>query len=103
MLNNKLRASARNQKCSLGLFPYCNEDSSTVVLCHIGSSSKGMGIKSEDWFGVFGCSACHDIIDGRKRSNISEQELQKCILKGLHNTWKYWIENDYITTQQEQK
>lgn len=78
------------------IYPYCNGDTETTVLCHINSEDKGMGIKSKDFFAVFGCSNCHDIIDSRKYTNIPDPEINECILRGLNRTWKRWIEKGII-------
>lgn len=46
----------------------CNANPETVVLCHSNqlADGKGMGLKAPDTEGCFGCSACHDVLDGRK-------------------------------------
>lgn len=61
-----IRKAARNQECTLR-FPVCNYDTSTTVLCHSNelSAGKGMGLKAPDTEAAFGCSACHDVLDGR--------------------------------------
>ena len=61
-----IRKAARNQECTLR-FPVCNYDTSTTVLCHSNllEDGKGMGIKADDTKAAFGCSACHDVLDGR--------------------------------------
>jgi hypothetical protein len=63
---SKIRASARDQDCTLR-FPVCNGLSCTTVLCHSNllADGKGMGIKAPDERAAFGCSACHDVLDGR--------------------------------------
>ena len=63
-----IRRAARGQKCTLQLLGVCNGDRDTVVLCHSNSLAhgKGMGIKAPDTAACFGCSACHDVLDGRR-------------------------------------
>ncbi|MFJ2989975.1 nuclease domain-containing protein [Collimonas sp. NPDC087041] len=63
---SKIRASARDQDCTLR-FPVCNGRNETTVLCHSNllEDGKGMGLKAPDECGAFGCSACHDVLDGR--------------------------------------
>jgi hypothetical protein len=62
-----IRRAARGQECTLQLHGVCNGDSSTVVLCHSNrlADGKGMGLKAPDTAACFGCSACHDVLDGR--------------------------------------
>lgn len=59
------RANAKGQDCTLQL-PGCQNDTSTVVLCHLRQfSGGGMGCKPPDVEGVFACRHCHDVLDGR--------------------------------------
>lgn len=92
MKQSKLTKAARGQGCTVQLHPYCNGNPETTVLAHIGSERKGMGIKSPDYFGVFACSDCHDIIDKRRRVDIPEEEILKCTLRGLYRTLSIQIE-----------
>lgn len=61
------RISAKDEECTIRLPDVCNFDPATTVLCHDNSleSGKGMGLKAPDTFAAYGCSACHDVIDGR--------------------------------------
>lgn len=60
---SKLRKSAKGRECQIRIPGVCNHNNETVVLCHLGGA--GMGTKNDDMFGAFGCSACHDVVDGR--------------------------------------
>lgn len=93
---NKFTKSARGENCTLTIYPYCNANPETTVLAHINCEDKGVGIKSPDFYGVFSCSDCHDIIDGRRHVDLSEIEVIKCIQRGLYRTWKRWIETGLI-------
>ena len=61
------RRAARGQDCTLRL-AVCNFDPDTTVLCHSNflADGKGMGLKAPDTAAAFGCSACHDVLDGRR-------------------------------------
>jgi len=96
MKQTKITKSARDEECALQIFPYCNQDTSTTMLAHINSDSKGIGKKSEDFFAVFSCNVCHDIIDKRMYTELDDEEIQKCIIRGLHRTWLRWIETGLI-------
>lgn len=63
-----IRKAARGQDCTLQIPGVCNANPETVVLCHSNqlADGKGMGLKAPDTEGCFGCSACHDVLDGRK-------------------------------------
>ncbi|NHQ93328.1 DUF1364 domain-containing protein [Janthinobacterium lividum] len=63
-----IRRAARSQDCTLRL-DVCNFDPETTVLCHSNflADGKGMGMKAPDTAAAFGCSACHDVLDGRRQ------------------------------------
>lgn len=63
-----IRKAARGQDCTMALPGVCNRDPETVVLCHSNSlaDGKGMGLKAPDTAACFGCSSCHDLLDGRR-------------------------------------
>lgn len=58
-----IRASARDQECTLRFPGVCNWDISTTVLCH--ENGAGAGMKSLDEAGAYGCYACHMTLDGQ--------------------------------------
>lgn len=58
-----IRASARDQECTLRFPGICNYRTDTTVLCH--ENGAGMGMKSLDEAGAYGCCDCHDVLDGR--------------------------------------
>jgi hypothetical protein len=63
-----IRKAARGQDCTIQLHGICNRDPATSVLCHSNelADGKGMGLKAPDTAAAFGCSACHDVLDGRR-------------------------------------
>lgn len=63
------RRNAKGQPCTLR-FPGCypGPNNERVQLCHLRMfSGGGTGLKPHDAEGVFGCTHCHDILDGRTR------------------------------------
>lgn len=66
--SSPIRQSARNEECTIRLPMVCNFDTATTVLCHSNelADGKGMGLKAPDHMAAYGCSACHDVIDGRR-------------------------------------
>lgn len=79
----KIRNSARGEDCSLRL-GQCS-DPETVILAHIGKN-RGMGIKCADYFAVYACSGCHDIIDDRVPSSFNPDEIEGEKLRALEET-----------------
>tara|TARA_R100000541_G_scaffold21825_1_gene31787 strand:+ start:108 stop:347 length:240 start_codon:yes stop_codon:yes gene_type:complete len=57
----------------------------TVILAHIGKN-RGWAIKCGDHFAVYACSNCHDIIDGRAKSQFGVLELDSEKLRALEET-----------------
>ena len=65
-MTTKIQASARDQECTLQIAGICNGDVSTTVLCHVGFKyGSGKRIRFGERNAVYGCSACHDLIDKR--------------------------------------
>lgn len=62
------RRAARGRDCALMIPGVCNRDPATTVLCHSNrlADGKGMGLKAPDSAACFGCSDCHDVLDGRR-------------------------------------
>ena len=89
MAQSKITKSAKNETCSLRVSSNCSHDEEgKVVLCHLNSNYRGVGIKSPDIFGVYGCYECHQLLDASKVSHEDQlralQETQmKLVDKGL--------------------
>ena len=82
-----LRAEARGRGCMVRLPGICNHNSETVVLAHvrlIGVS--GMGMKADDLLGAWACSACHDVIDRRARTDMDLKDVRLAHLEGMVRT-----------------
>jgi hypothetical protein len=95
---SKLRKSAKGEECTLMIFPYCNGNPETTVLCHLPSGDKGWALKTPDFFAVYGCSDCHSILDRAKRvEDVDELELHKIMLRSLYRTQKRMIEKGLIS------
>lgn len=85
LIHMPARQNAMGQDCQLRL-PCCNWDTSTTVLCHLRMFGiAGMAQKPDDWCAVFGCSACHDALDGRSDSGLWGHED---VLRALIHTLK---------------
>jgi len=64
--SKKITNAARGEQCTLQIVGVCNGNPETVVFCHFPDrDTHGMGHKADDVSGGFGCSACHDYLDGR--------------------------------------
>ena len=84
----KIRNSARDEECQIRIPGVCNGDTTTTVLCHLPGG--GMGGKSSDIHAAYGCSSCHDYVDGRV--HLSNHPSEK-----FHR--KIWFYEAVIRTQ----
>jgi len=47
-----------------------------------------MGLKSPDLCGALACSGCHDVIDGRVKSDLTRVQIESHMLHGLVRSFK---------------
>ena len=94
--NNKIRQSAKGEECQLRIYPYCSGSTETVVLCHMPTGAGGMGMKSPDWWSSYGCNVCHDIVDGRRRSGLTQHEILQCMYGGVYRTLSLLIDKGVV-------
>ena len=84
---SKITKSAHGEPCQIRLAGYCNHNPETTVLAHYRLSDYcGMGIKPPDFMGAYACSACHDAVDGRIKTDLSEDELRLVHAEGVMRT-----------------
>ena len=60
-----LREAARGQVYALQIPDIRNGNSETVALCQLPSTTHGMRYKRDDFWAVYRCLSCHDVIGGR--------------------------------------
>lgn len=92
MKSYKLRSSARGEDCTFNIVGVCNHDNSTTVLCHLPDESGGMGKKPDDISAAFGCSACHNVLDGRTLVSNWGVDKDWYMRRAMIRTWRRWIE-----------
>jgi len=74
-----IRTSAKDECCSLRVSQNCSHDEpGKVVLCHLNSNYRGVGIKSPDIFGVYGCYECHQLLD---KSQVDYQDQLRAMME----------------------
>ena len=93
-----IRKSAKGQDCQVRVPRVCNHNPETVVLAHLGGA--GMGRKQHDIHGAYCCSACHDAIDGRRRTPFHRASLKLMHLEGMVRTQRLLLEQGLIEVAQ---
>ena len=65
----------------------CNYNPETTVLAHYRlAGTCGTGIKPIDLLGSWACSSCHDVIDQRRSSAFTREQLDLMHLEGMVRT-----------------
>lgn len=94
--SKKLRDSAQGELCTFQIVGVCNYNPETTVLCHLPDESHGMALKSDDFSAAFGCSSCHDVIDGRATSIEYIQNSGFYNRRAHTRTIRKWLEKGLI-------
>lgn len=91
-----IRKSARGEQCTVesGL---CNRNTETTIFAHIPDGQSGMGTKPNDTSGVYACSACHDVIDGRLCYSDFESHRWWYLCRALQRTMFRLVEKGVVT------
>jgi hypothetical protein len=92
-----LRKLARGRDCQLRLPGICNWNPETTVLCHIRrAGNAGVGQKPIHLCAVIACSDCHDVLDRRRKSDLSNAELDEYTLDALCRTLGIWAREGLV-------
>ena len=89
-----LRKLARGRDCQIRIPGICNGNPDTVVLCHIPGG--GMGGKQPDMLGAWGCSSCHNVVDGRSNTTYPRELLMLWLLEGMVRTQQILLDEGAI-------
>jgi hypothetical protein len=76
--NKKIRQAAKGESCALLLPGVGQHDPATVVWAHSPflGDGKRMGGKAYEFCGCFACHPCHDILDGRVKTDLERESLR---------------------------
>lgn len=82
-----LRKLARGKPCMVRIPGICNGNPETTVLAHYRlAGTCGGGMKPDDRQGAWACSACHDAVDGRVKTNWLHEALRLMHAEGVLRT-----------------
>lgn len=94
--SKKLRDSCRGKPCALMLADQCSSDDTTVPNHIQLKGHGGTGTKPSDIFLVDGCSACHDILDGRVKSNYTAEFLELTGYRAMYKKQQYFLDTGLV-------
>ena len=98
--SKQLRDSARGESCTLRIPGVCNHSPDTVVLCHLRDlAPSGVGMKPDDTAAVYACSDCHDLIDGRRKTTMTQWEIGREEGRALIETHRRMYDKGLITVK----
>lgn len=88
MRQTKLTKAARGRDCQIRVPGVCNGNSETTVLAHfrLTGTRCGTGLKPHDLQAAWACSACHDAVDARSKTEFSRDELRVMHMEGVVRT-----------------
>lgn len=87
-----LRNWARGKDCQIRIPMICNFNPETTALCHDNLAGvSGGSMKAPDECGALGCSDCHNIVDGRVRTDLyTNDEIKLMFYEGMSRTIAMW-------------
>jgi hypothetical protein len=91
--NAHYRAMARDKECQLLIPGVCNFDRSTVVLAHSNWHDKGAGRKASDFWGVWGCYACHTWLDSGKADGGIKRAMFDLAMKRMQHELEQLVQD----------
>lgn len=99
---SKITESARDEECQIRIPDVCNHDNRTTVWCHANgmAAGKGVGMKSHDILGSYGCSACHDVYDRRVKAEWSSRtQVELAFWQGHARSVCILVEKGLLVTE----
>jgi hypothetical protein len=83
-----LRKDAKGRPCMVRLPGICCGNPETTILAHYRMPGlSGMGVKADDKFAAWACSACHDAIDRRSNMDLERDYVKLAHAEGIFRTW----------------
>jgi hypothetical protein len=98
---SKITESAKGEQCLIRIPGVCNRQDETTVACHEPCGS-GLSMKWPDTEIAYGCSACHDEIDGRTKYKVADHpvyrldDLMIMFYQGARRTRAKLIDKDLL-------
>lgn len=88
---------AKGMPCFIRVPGVCNFNPETTVWCHIRMLGiSGMGLKAPDILGTFGCSDCHAVCDGQRKSDYGPGERRLMLLEGMARSQAWLVQEEIL-------
>ena len=93
---DKFTKSARGKPCQIRIPGVCRPapDNETTVLCHLNGG--GMATKNLSIHGAYGCSSCHDVIDGRVQTQLGSTNIKLWHHEGVIRTQSIMVKEGVL-------
>jgi hypothetical protein len=93
-MQDKYTKSARGKECQIRIPGVCNHRPATTVFCHLNG---GGGTKHLSIHGAYGCSDCHDLVDGRTQSDVYDgMDIKWMHYEGMVRTQKIMVKEGIL-------
>lgn len=87
-----LRKLAEGKPCMIRIPSYCNGNPETTVLAHYRLAGlSGAGMKPSDEIAAWACSGCHDVVDGRTKTDVPRETIRLWHAEGVFRTWAEYL------------
>ena len=96
---SKITDSASGEDCLIRVPGICCFDPAQTVPCHVRLVGiSGMSLKAPDLFIAYGCTPCHDYVDGRTQGPETYEERRLLLLEGMVRTQEKLCRKGLIRT-----
>lgn len=97
MKSTPITRSAKGEDCTLAIQGWCNYNPETTVFAHYPDGSGGSNkLGGEIGNGGYACHACHQVVDGRVKHDISIADLEYYMRRSVKRTLIRLIEKGFL-------
>lgn len=93
---SKITESAKGEECQVRIPGVCNFDDSTTIPAHLNGG--GVALKVNDIHIAYCCSACHDVLDGRVKTQYSNDQVLLWFYEAVFRTQMLLLAKGLIST-----
>ena len=94
---SKIRRSAMGKECQVRIPGICSFNPETTVLAHLNGG--GIARKNHDFLGAYCCYDCHQAIDGHRRTQYTNEQIDMYFYQGIFRTQQILFNEGLIATK----